>query len=416
MVVDPKYAGLPWIAHDQPDVYEAGELPEVDQRQHTEDVENVMMPKELETVKLSVSDAHKRFSKCKVDSSNVDFSDSIAGRGKIGYTIEADEYEVLPPNARENESLLSRLQRLQTEVAQLLADASDVSKQTKSTAEQHVNLSDLSHLAETLHGQLQQLQLSEDFNEAPKLLDTQNQALYSRVVAQLDNFKPKKNDERKVSDSSHLVYEIYDRPDFSKKAEVERVAELDRRLQRLEALIGQPEPTKLSALTSDTAQHSLLEAASRLSARSSLLQPSHLDMIEARLSSLQTKLQSITEKREAIADADTQNKASISIIFRSITVNRLQILLVAELYELVKKWNDVADSLPMIVERLTELKELHEEAFEFSNMLNAVESGQKIVEENLSTYSKLLTEVRKSLDENMQTIKQNFESLNDRLK
>ncbi|TPP62083.1 Dynactin subunit [Fasciola gigantica] len=130
MVLDPKYADLPWIAHDQPDVYEAGELPEVDQRQQMEDVENVMMPKEIETIKLSVCDAHKRFSKCKVDSSNVDFSDSIAGHGKIGYTIEADEYEVLPPGAREHETLLSRLQRLQTEVNQLVSDSSDVSKQT----------------------------------------------------------------------------------------------------------------------------------------------------------------------------------------------------------------------------------------------------------------------------------------------
>ncbi|THD20038.1 Dynactin subunit 2-B [Fasciola hepatica] len=415
MVLDPKYADLPWIAHDQPDVYEAGELPEVDQRQQMEDVENVMMPKEIETIKLSVGDAHKRFSKCKVDSSNVDFSDSIAGRGKIGYTIEADEYEVLPPGAREHETLLSRLQRLQTEVNQLVSDSSDVSKQTKSTTEQNVNPSDLSRLAEVLRGQLQQLQLSEDFNVEPNLPDAQSQALYSKIIAQLDNFKPDKNEDRKVTDSSHLVYEIYDRPDFSKKAEVERVAELDRRLQRLEALIGQPDPTKLSALTADTVQHSLLEAASRLSARSSLLQPSHLDMIETRLSSLQTKLQSITEKREAIADADTQNKARIYVFFMFLIATKY-ILIVAELYELVKKWNDVADSLPMIVERLTELKDLHEEASDFSNMLNTVESEQKTMEENLNTYLKLLEEVRKSLDENMQTVKQNFESLNDRLK
>ncbi|VDP81677.1 unnamed protein product [Echinostoma caproni] len=296
----------------------------------------------------------------------------------------------------ENESLLSRLQRLQTEVNQLLTEAADVSKQTKTTEEQQVNPADLTRLAEVLHDQLKQIQL-EDISEEINLPDSQNQAFYSKIISQLDSFKPDKNEERKAKDSTHLVYEIYDRPDFSKRAEVERVAELDRRLQRLEALIGQPDPTKLSALTADTAQHSLLEAASKLSARSALLQPSYLDMIETRLSSLQTKLQSITEKRETIADADTQNK-------------------VAELYELVKKWNDVADSLPMIVERLTDLKDLHEEASDFSNMLNAVESGQKNVEENLKTYSKLLQEVQQSLDENMQTVKQNFESLQARLK
>ncbi|KAF6769136.1 hypothetical protein AHF37_12834, partial [Paragonimus kellicotti] len=88
------------------------------------------------------------------------------------------------------------------------------------------------------------------------------------------------------------------------------IGDLDRRIQRLEALIGQPDPSKLSALTADTAQLSLMEAATRLSARTALLQPNHLDMIETRLSALQTKLQTITEKRETISDADTQNKVS----------------------------------------------------------------------------------------------------------
>lgn len=75
-------------------------------------------------------------------------------------------------------------------------------------------------------------------------------------------------------------------------------------------MIGQPDPGRLSALTADTLQHSLLEACSRLAARSSLFEPAHLDMIETRLTVLQNKLQSITEKREVIADFDAQNKVS----------------------------------------------------------------------------------------------------------
>ncbi|KAF8569344.1 hypothetical protein P879_05393 [Paragonimus westermani] len=406
MALDPKYADLPWIAHGQPDVYEAGELPEVDQRAlrvglfytselfPKDDTDDGMAPKEIESIRLSVSDAHKRFASCKLDSSKVDFSDSIAGPGKIGYTVVTDEYEVLPPNARDQETLMSRLQRLQTEVAQLVNDASAVSDQTKPNQKNPVHPAELAQLVESLREQLKQIELKD--LDVDTSTTGEEKILFSKLVGQLEAFKPDKRDNRQPASSAHLVYEIYDRPDLSKHADLEKIGDLDRRIQRLEALIGQPDPSKLSALTADTAQLSLMEAATRLSARTALLQPNHLDMIETRLSALQTKLQAITEKRETISDADTQNK-------------------VAELYELVKKWDDVVDSLPMIVERLSELKSLHEEASEFSNALSALELSQKSVEENLSTYTKLLDSVDKNLKENMQTVQKNFASLESRL-
>ena len=40
-MADPKYANLPGIAHDQPDVYETGDLPESEQHYDDEDAEQV---------------------------------------------------------------------------------------------------------------------------------------------------------------------------------------------------------------------------------------------------------------------------------------------------------------------------------------------------------------------------------------
>ncbi|CAL8097891.1 unnamed protein product [Calicophoron daubneyi] len=395
--LDPKYAGLPWIAQGQPDVYEAGELPEVDQKSYNDEIDDVMMTKEIQAIKLSVDEAHKRFAGCKVDSTNVDFSDSIAGRGKVGYYIDSDEYDIYPPGARENETLVSRLQRLQAEVTQLADDASAVKEQTDIESTKQISPADLTRAVESLRGQLTQLSfLSSGDAYSVSTTEDAEKALCSKILSELDSFKPEANEKRKPEESSHLVYEIYGRVETSKPAELERIADFDRRIQRLEALVGQPDPNKISALTADTAQHSLSEAATRLAARSALLQPGHLDMIEARLNNLQTKLQTITEKREAIADADTQNK-------------------VAELYELVKKWNDVADSLPMIVERLTELKDLHEEASEFNSVLSTVENSQKLVDENLKVYSKLLNEVQNNIGENVKVIMENMTSLEKRL-
>ena len=44
----------------------------------------------------------------------------------------------------------------------------------------------------------------------------------------------------------------------------------------------------------------------------------------------------------------------------------LSLLQVSELYDLVKKWDAVADTLPHIVERMNALKDLHEQGIKNS--------------------------------------------------
>ncbi|VDQ02321.1 unnamed protein product [Trichobilharzia regenti] len=217
------------------------------------------------------------------------------------------------------------------ETNQLIKEIESISDQSEVNPKEPISASKLLSCAEKLSEKLTEIQ-STDLTTAS--LDGSD-----AIGKQIDEFKPEKPMSRKVDESNHLVYEIYDGKSIIQQADAEKV-----------------------------------KACSRLSARSSLFQQGHLDMIEARLTSLQTKLQTVTEKREAIADYDMQNK-------------------IAELYELVKKWNDVADSLPMIVERLSTLKSLHEEASHFSQSLGNIESSQKNVEGNLASYTKLLEEV-----------------------
>lgn len=392
MALDPKYADLPWIAHNQPDVYEAGELPEVDQKGNKADCE--ILPKEIERINLSVSEAHQRFAACKLNSLNVDFSDSIASPSKSGYIIDTHDYDILPLGSRDNEPLASRVQRLQAEVAQLVNDINTTPDLGSGDGCSSSNLTQLSNVAEYLRHQLKDLEMR-CFGSLQLAPVEDNDYALSQVLGQMTAFKPERSAVDTLSEPTPLVYEIYHRQDWSKQVDLERVSDLDRRIQRLETLLGQPDPVKLSALTAETSLRGLLEAVSRLSTKSALLQPSHLDMIEARLAGLQSKLQTITEKRDAISDADTQSK-------------------IAELYELVKKWNHVADSLPLIVERLSELKELHEEASEFNYTLSAIEAEQKSLDENLKTYSKLLQDVKTSLEENMENVKKNLSALKAR--
>ena len=58
----------------------------------------------------------------------------------------------------------------------------------------------------------------------------------------------------------------------------------------------------------------MLGAVQVLSARLALLEPAHLDHIEGRLHSVHTRMNSISEKKAAIEEADKQSKVKLSIV------------------------------------------------------------------------------------------------------
>ena len=54
-MADPKYANLPGIAHDQPDVYETGDLPESEQHYDDEDAEQVSIDLQITSMSISTT-------------------------------------------------------------------------------------------------------------------------------------------------------------------------------------------------------------------------------------------------------------------------------------------------------------------------------------------------------------------------
>lgn len=67
---------------------------------------------------------------------------------------------------------------------------------------------------------------------------------------------------------------------------------------------------KQSSLSAWTNHKSVMGAVQVLSARLALLEPAHLDHIEGRLHAVHTRMNSISEKKAAIEDADKQSKVS----------------------------------------------------------------------------------------------------------
>ncbi|VUZ51325.1 unnamed protein product [Hymenolepis diminuta] len=393
MSVDPKFANLPWIAHDEPDVYETDDLPEADQRKPESEVEQVL-PKEIESTSISAEKARKRFEYCKVDATNVDFSDKITGCGKVGYAVECSEYESNPCGERES-TLTARFQRLQSEVLQLINDAETIKKEANASASDgELSVEQISALASSLTTQLGQLQLEDIFGPNLDLSDlcAHDTMLQKRLFEQIASFRPKQAPQKEGKSDESITFELFSKPSDKVDAANEKTLELDRRLQRLETLIGSRE-------ASVTGPGGLVDTAARLSERVALLQPSYLEQVEARIATLQTKLTSITKNPESslIVDADTQNK-------------------IGELFEIVKKWDSFSTDLPLVINRLRNLKALHEQASEFSTSLVNMDVAQKKICENLAACEAQLKSAQESLFNALETLKENAQTLEKSLK
>ena len=85
------------------------------------------------------------------------------------------------------------------------------------------------------------------------------------------------------------------------------------------------------------------------------------------------------------------------------------------MYGLINKWKETCASLPNIIERLQTLNELHQQAFQFSSALSRIDGDQQAIKQTLETNSTLLTSLKTNLDKNLDSIKTNFDNLNQRL-
>lgn len=151
-----------------------------------------------------------------------------------------------------------------------------------------------------------------------------------------------------------------------------------------------------SVLSVETNTKNVTSAISVLNSRLGLLEPAHLDHIEGRLAALLQKLNTISEKKAALDDAEKNNK-------------------IAELYEMVTANQAMATALPDVVDRLDSLQALHEQALQFSKTLVQLDSFQQKLETSLSGNQKVLEETQAKMAANLETVQTNFDTIEKRL-
>uniref|UniRef100_A0A672MIE2 Dynactin subunit 2 n=1 Tax=Sinocyclocheilus grahami TaxID=75366 RepID=A0A672MIE2_SINGR len=142
---------------------------------------------------------------------------------------------------------------------------------------------------------------------------------------------------------------------------------------------------------------SLMDTIELLQARVGALDAVTLDQVEARLQSVLGKMNEIAKHKAAIEDAETQNKVS-------------------QLYDVVQKWDAMASCLPQLLQRLLAVRELHEQAMQFGQLLTHLDTTQQMINSSLKDNSCLLSQVQQTMKENLLAVEENFSTLDQRMK
>lgn len=390
-MADPKYADLPGIAYDEPDVYETNELPESDQAADFYEEEN----DPIEKIHIASDDAFNKFKGKYVDGAHVDFSSKIEKRIRTGYNAASGDWEIL---GHGKETPIQKYNRLQCEMKELLEEINQI-QMNKSTDDPSCLVS--TDKVEQSLKKLADLKLEQSLGEevVQKLSDPQGIQI-KKLLSQIEEYKAsihEKPESQAEIDLENIVYQFAYKPGQASLAQTARLSELEARLNRLETVLG-ASSDKLSRLTSANSKGSLLETAEHLSATASLLDSAQLDHIEGRLGALAQKLEGIAEKKQQIQQDEEKDK------------------IILELFEMVKNTEQVSKLLPKTIARLKALEELHKKATDFTKTLAQIEAAQTEIIGNVDNNKTLLQGVQESFAMSLNEINSTVLSLDARIK
>ncbi|XP_036152802.1 dynactin subunit 2 isoform X4 [Myotis myotis] len=354
-MADPKYADLPGIARNEPDVYETSDLPEDDQAEFDAFAQELeeLTSTSVEHIIVNPNAAYDKFKDKRVGTKGLDFSDRIGKTKRTGY--ESGEYEMLGEGLGVKETPQQKYQRLLHEVQELTTEVEKIKTTVKESAtEEKLTPVVLAKQLAALKQQLVASHLEKLLGpDAAINLTDPDGALAKRLLLQLEATKNSKGPgsggkttSGTLPDSSLVTYELHSRPEQDKFSQAAKVAELEKRLTELEATVR--------------------------------------------------------------CNQDAQNPLSAGLQGACLTVHQL--------YETIQRWSPIASTLPELVQRLVTIKQLHEQAMQFGQLLTHLDTTQQMIASSLKDNTTLLTQVQTTMRENLSTVEGNFANIDERMK
>ncbi|XP_029863005.1 dynactin subunit 2-like isoform X2 [Aquila chrysaetos chrysaetos] len=400
-MADPKYADLPGIARNEPDVYETSDVSEDDQADFEAELEELTSTS-VEHLIINPNAAYEKFRDKRLGTKGVDFSDRIGKPRTTGY--ESGEYEILGEGLGAKETPQQRYQRLQHEVQELVREVEQIQSTVKEAAvEEELTPVALARQIEGVKQQLVSSHLEKLLGPAAAIdFADPESALAKRLLQQLEVVKCSKAAPGKtpakalVPTGDGVSFELYWQPEQDHFAETAKITELEKRLAQLEATV-RCEPDSQNPLLVGLKGTSLVETVQVLQAKVNILDLAVLDQVEARLQSVLGKVNEIAKHKATVQDADTQSK-------------------IHQIYEMMQRWDGVASTLPDVVQRLGTLRDLHEQGMQFRQVLMHLDTTQQEIAGALKDNTMLLAEVQKIMKENLAVVEDNFADIDARIK
>lgn len=285
----------------------------------------------------------------------------------------------------EKESPLQKCRRLQCEMNELLEEIAVLQGDAAISEDDKKSYEAVGEVVGSSQKMLESLRLEQALGKEV----TQGDSEAKKLLGQVAEFKK----------SGKLI----SLPGADSLAQSARVAELDQRLHTLEKAIG-AKPEKLSRLAGVLNVTNLIEGVQQLATRAALLQPNQLDLVEARLQNLAVKMDAIGARGAGGADGPVD----------SAEVQAKQHKL-KELYEIAKRTEPIAQTLPEVLDRMQALEALHKYANNFSKLMGELESTQTLIATGIGNNKKLLQQVQAAFAENLENVNQEVAKLDGRL-
>jgi len=365
-MADSKYANLPGIDTSSKDVYESGDLPEEDQDWKPEELNS----SSVEIFKVGTQQAFDHFNEKYVSG---DFNEQpLSSRRTKGYS-----------SIDQSETMLQKYNRLKLEIEDLVTEANTV-KDAKSNDDG--NFSSLMGKIQNLETQLTTSNLK-SFSEEEFTFD-KSENVINAVSTASSNASASKGT---LKDGS---YQVFLKPDSNQK-QLKRISMLEQRLAALENILG-TESERSNILASHSKSVTLRECIQLMETKLTLLDHEKLPEVDTRLQAILTKVNEINKAFKNDSAVDTNKKIS-------------------ELYETIRKWDQVQSALPHILTRLKDTEALHKKACEFSSTLMDLETAQSQITTRLDSSSVCQDELKQMFKKNIDTIESNISQLSKRM-
>lgn len=346
-MADPKYAGLPGIATDQPDFYET-------------------------------------FSDRDTDPEDESDSEPSESLHMSSLSCVGGDLEIVEPGGKE--TLIQKFTRLHCEVNEFSEDLNSMTESVRDGS-----LTGLHLQVDRLREELERISSSGEPGQEEQNYPVDSKCDISNQAKEIQKLEQQiLNLERGDPNAIPLKYDFYLKNCGPPSAE--SIPRLDERLARLEQIVGSQDQVSHKVLSVKTDNLPLVDAVQYLHSKKHNLSTDHLTHIEGRLSALTTKLNSLKEQKERLNTA--KSASQVSRIFNSLEANV-----------------GLMSVIPEVEGRLMDVDSLNKQAQLWNSRLTEVSTDQEKTETLLSDNSARLESTKKRLGDSLHGVTTKLDKL-----